>query len=191
MQKLAELFKQYNAVVTVVQSGFMDTGYDFGSDKIHLVKKPVVAMLTGEQSSSTATGEIWHLFEQQLDFPLILINADGLQQTNFKSIDVLIIPDGNYKILTEKESLLKNWVKAGGKIIALENAAAQMATGEWGIKIKKADHLICLGHNNTIKFYYCKSLSRISIEFACAVSPSRFAICAAIGPNFLKAFSPN
>lgn len=133
MQKLAELFKQYNAVVPVVQSGFMDTGYDFGSDKIHLVKKPVVAMLTGEQSSSTATGEIWHLFEQQL-LSLILINADGLQQANFKSIDVLIIPDGNYKYDGRKV-----FSKTGSRRQdhRIENAAAQMAAGEWESKLKR------------------------------------------------------
>ena len=55
--------------------------------------------------------------------------------------NVLIVAAGRYKFLSDKDASgdLKNWVKQGGKIIAIDNAVAQMATGEWGIKMKKAD----------------------------------------------------
>jgi hypothetical protein len=137
--KLDRFVKQFDASVTNVSSGFMDSGVDFGSDKIHMVNKPRVAMLTGETASSASAGEVWHLFEQQLNYPIALINASAASNMNFKNIDVLIIPDGNYKILSEKESNLKAWVRQGGKIIAMENAVAQMAAAEWGIKLKKED----------------------------------------------------
>ncbi len=136
MDQLSALVLQFNASATGVASGFMETGADFGSDKLHLIKKPVVAMLTGEGVSSTAAGEVWHLFDQQLNYPIVLLNAMNIANINLKDIDVLVIPDGNYKILSEKESVLKSWVKQGGKIIALEGAVSQMASGEWGIKLK-------------------------------------------------------
>ena len=137
--RLQELVNRFDAAVTGVSTGFMDSGFDFGSEKLHILKKPSVAMLTGEAASSTAAGEIWHFFEQQLNYPVTLINAGSIGNVNLKNIDVLIIPDGNYKILTEKESSLKSWVRQGGKIIALENAVAQMSAGEWGIKLKKEE----------------------------------------------------
>jgi hypothetical protein len=128
---------QSGSTVTPVSSGFMDAGVDFGSDKNRLLNAPRVAMLTGEDVSSTAAGEVWHLFDQELDYPIHLINANSLASQSLKDIDVIIMPDGYYKILAEKESNLKNWVKEGGKLMAIENAVSQMASGEWGIKSKK------------------------------------------------------
>ena len=134
-----DILFHYHAKADNVESGFMQTGFDFGSEKVHFIKKPNVAMLTGNNVSGTAAGEIWHLFDQQLKYPLSLINADEIGGVNWKNIDVLILPDGNYKFLSDKDGSadLKTWVRQGGKIIVIENAAAQMAAGDWGIKIKK------------------------------------------------------
>ncbi|MBK7434357.1 MAG: zinc carboxypeptidase [Chitinophagaceae bacterium] len=138
---LPGLLTQYHASADAVESGFTQSGFDFGSDKVHLIRKPRVALLTGNSVSSTAAGEVWHLFDQLLDFPVTLINAEELGGVNWKNIDVLILPDGNYKMLTEKDGAydLKTWVRQGGRIIAMENAAAQLAAGEWGFKLKKTE----------------------------------------------------
>ena len=137
--QMLQLAAQLNEVVYPVATGFMDIGFDFGSEKVHQVKPPKVALLTGEGTSSTAVGEIWHLFDQQLDYPLTLLNAANMSVSDLKKVDVLIVPDGYLKILNEKESPLKNWVRDGGKLIALENAAVQMANAEWGPKLKKSE----------------------------------------------------
>ncbi len=65
ISQFIKLAEENKAVVASVNSGYMESGFDFGSDKLHLVKKPVVAVLTGDETSSTASGEVWHLFEQQ------------------------------------------------------------------------------------------------------------------------------
>ena len=39
----------------------------------------------------------------------------------------------------EDAAEIKNWVQQGGKIIAMESAAAQIAKADWGIKLKKSD----------------------------------------------------
>ncbi len=142
IQEMIELTYQYGSKLSIVSSGFMESGVDFGSEKNHLVKKVKVAMLSGEGTSSTAAGEVWHLFEQELDYPITLINASTIADKNLKDFDVLIVPDGNYKVLAEKESNLKNWVKEGGKLIALERAVDQMAAGDWGIKSKKENDVV-------------------------------------------------
>lgn len=136
---MLQLAKQGDASVQIVNSGYMDSGFDFGSDKLHVVHAPKVALLTGEGTASTAVGEIWHLFEQQLDYPLTLLNAANIGVNDLKKVNVLIVPDSYLKILNDKESPLKNWVREGGKIIALENAAVQLANAEWGPKLKKSD----------------------------------------------------
>ncbi len=139
--EVKKLVAEMSPAYTVVQSGFMDAGFDFGSEKVHLLKKQNIAMLTGSGVSAEAAGEVWHLFEQQLHYPITLINADEIGNVNWKNIDVLILPNGFYKFLADKEGAadIKTWVRQGGKIIAMEGAVSQMAGGEWGLKLKKED----------------------------------------------------
>lgn len=132
---------QFNGVVTPIETGFSDSGFDFGSDKLHFIKTPKVAMITGRGSYSTNSGELWHFFDQLLDYPVTLINAEDFAAVNLKNIDVLVIPGGNYRFLSDKDASagLKEWVKQGGKIVATDNAVAQMSGNDWGIKMKKEE----------------------------------------------------
>jgi len=141
IQQFTDLAQRYNAAVTIVNGGFMDLGFDFGSEKVHLIKMPTVALLTGKGVNPNAAGEVWHLFEQQMNYPITLINAEEVDGSSLKDIDVLILPDGNYKFLKDKESAaeVKMWVQQGGKMIVLDNAATQVAKADWGLKLKKAD----------------------------------------------------
>jgi len=138
-QVINDAAKMYNVDAYPVSSGFVDKGFDFGSDKINIIRKSAVALLTGNGVSSGGAGEVWHFFEQQLNYPITLINADDIGRVNWKNIDVLIMPDGYYKFLSDKNAAeqLKNWVQQGGKIIALENAVAQLSKSDFGIKQKE------------------------------------------------------
>ena len=126
-------------------TGFVDKGLDFGSPSVKIIKKPSVVLLTGTGVASLAAGEIWNFFEQQLDYPIILINADDFGRMNLNDADVIIMPDGNYRLLNDKTNTnkLKEWINKGGKLIAVEGAAVQMAGGEWGIKMKKKRRIHC------------------------------------------------
>ncbi|HJU45671.1 MAG TPA: hypothetical protein VJ647_02755, partial [Chitinophagaceae bacterium] len=139
--KVAAVCNEAGVAMYPVRTGFVDKGYDFGSAKVHPVKTPQVALLAGDDINSNAAGEIWHLFEQQLDYPITLIDAGDLATINWKEISVLIMPDGDYRFMNDKPSadLLKAWINSGGKLIALERAVAQLAALDWGIKIKKQE----------------------------------------------------
>jgi len=123
-----------------IASGFMDKGADFGSGRVRLIHKPKVGVVTGEQVSSLNAGEVWHLFEQELDFPISQLNAEDLGRLDLKYYDVLILPNGYYKSLADKVAAepLRNWVQAGGRLILMENAVAQLSKLEWGLKEKGA-----------------------------------------------------
>ncbi|MDI3322107.1 M14 metallopeptidase family protein [Pinibacter soli] len=144
-QSLEQIIKsaaeQANVRVYAVSSGLVDKGFDFGSDKVHVIKSPRVALLAGKEVTSLNMGEIWHLFDQQLNYPVSLINVSDLQKVAWNSFDVLIIPDGDYDFFNEKNTNdeLKNWVKRGGKIIAVQSAVMEMAKADWGIKSKVPD----------------------------------------------------
>lgn len=128
-----------NLQPVAVETGFMDKGTDFGSPDVKIINGALkVAMLTGDQTSSLSAGEVWHFFEKQLDYPITLLNAADLARINIRNYQVLILPDGSYRILNDKavSDKLKDFVRSGGKLIALDNAVSLMAGADWGIKLK-------------------------------------------------------
>ncbi|MBD0331343.1 MAG: zinc carboxypeptidase [Chitinophagaceae bacterium] len=140
-QIVRELANKYNVQLTPVSTGFVDKGYDFGSSRVHFMQQRRIAMLTGEGVSSTAAGSIWHFFDQSIDYPLTLINANDITSSDWSKFDVLILPDGNYSFFNDKNSTdqFREWVSKGGHIIALEGAVAQLSKLDWAIKLKKTE----------------------------------------------------
>ncbi|NBR36852.1 MAG: zinc carboxypeptidase [Chitinophagales bacterium] len=130
---------QQQVAMHPISTGLVQKGFDFGSDRVRPLLAPRVALLSGEGTTSTAVGEIWHFFDQQLNYPLTLLNASSFSAADLRDIDVLIMADGRYRFLDNKElqESLKNWVSSGGKLVALEGAVAQLAKGDWGIRVKK------------------------------------------------------
>lgn len=127
--------------LTAVATGMVDKGYDFGSSKVLPLKNRRVALLTGEGTSSLGAGEIWHFFDQVLEYPVTLVNQTDISRFNWKDYDVVIMPDGNYRFLNDKSAAeqVRNWVSGGGNLVALEGAVAQLSRLDWTIKLKKDD----------------------------------------------------
>ncbi|WP_325134224.1 M14 family metallopeptidase [Hymenobacter sp.] len=116
-------------VLHAVKSGFSTTGGDLGSGSVRAVKAPTVAVVAGPGVNASAFGEVWHFFEQQLGYPLTVLGTEYLSTVPLSKFDVLILPDGNYADVYPTAALdnLKTWVRAGGKLIALEGASRFLA----------------------------------------------------------------
>ncbi|MBM3433101.1 MAG: zinc carboxypeptidase [Bacteroidetes bacterium] len=128
-----------NAALFPIATGLVESGSDFGSEKVRNFSLPRVALLTGEGIGSNAVGEIWHHFDQQLNYPISLINQSDLNRMSWTQLDVLILADGNYSFLSNKDQAeaCKKWIQGGGRLIALESAVTQLS--DWGIKLRKGD----------------------------------------------------
>lgn len=130
---LSDIAKKSGIELVPIASGFVDKGADFGSDKIRLIKKPKVVVIGGEGTSSLAFGEIWHFFEQQIKYPVSIVRPQDLNRIDWSEINVLILPSGNYSDLSNEK--LMQWIRGGGKLIAMGDAVSQMA-GIKGFDIK-------------------------------------------------------
>jgi hypothetical protein len=128
-QVVTEQAKQLGIALTPVSTGFVTKGSDFGSYSVRAVKAPKVAVLAGEGISSSAFGEVWHYFEQQIHYPITVIRTGYFNAAPLSQFDVLILPAGNYNSMFNDRTVntLKDWVRAGGKLIAMESAAAFLA----------------------------------------------------------------
>jgi len=130
--------KQFNVQADAVASGFVDKGADFGSSDVRYVHAPRVALLTGRQVAASSAGEVWNFFEQALDYPITQLNVENIMQYNLGNYDVIIAPDGGYQVLNSKGGMdkMQDFVKNGGKIIALEGGASELSGGDFGFKLK-------------------------------------------------------
>jgi hypothetical protein len=115
-------------------TGLVDSGKDFGSGSSPLVKKRSVALLCGDGTSASSVGEIWYFFEKELNYPLTLINTSITEKVDFKDYEVLILTSGLYSKI--KDTII-DYVKRGGRVIAIENAISVFA-GEKTTSLAKA-----------------------------------------------------
>ncbi len=135
---VAKATQASGAEYIALPSGFVDKGYDFGSPQVHIINAPRVTLLAGEGVSSLGMGEIWHFMEKQLKYPVNVVWGNDLNKNILRQTDVLVLAEGNYRMINDKagNEALREWVSNGGKIIALESAAEQLAKNDWGVKIK-------------------------------------------------------
>ena len=125
VEQLRQLSSEYNKNMISTTTGFVDEGKDFGSRYVQMIDAIKVAVLSGGPTSTLRFGEIWHFFEQQLHYPITVIDSDYLDRVNLWDYDVFILPGGSgyKKLLTEaKLRELKRWVDDGGKLIAIDGA---------------------------------------------------------------------
>ncbi|MFP4089518.1 MAG: M14 family metallopeptidase [Cyclobacteriaceae bacterium] len=104
-----------------VMTGFVGRGYDLGSGEVHYIEPPKVLLIGGEATSSYAFGEIWYFFEQNIEYPLTVVESGNMSRINLNDYNTLILPDGRYSDVLEAGTL-NTWIRQGGKVIALEDA---------------------------------------------------------------------
>ena len=121
---VTDLANKSGVALQPISSAFVDKGADLGSDKVRYIRKPKVVVVSGEAASSLAFGEIWHFFEQQINYPVSVIRSQDLSRIELSGIDVLILPNGNYSDLGNDKML--QWIRGGGKLIAMDAAVSQL-----------------------------------------------------------------
>ncbi|MFN4145670.1 MAG: M14 family zinc carboxypeptidase [Runella sp.] len=124
------------------ESGAVSKGSDFGSDFVNVLKTtPRVGLIAGEGTSATNVGSIWHFFDQELQYPLTLIDPNSRFGSGipFNKFDVLIVPAGGNTLIRDNQlSALREWLRAGGRLILMETATSLLADKEgFGLKNKK------------------------------------------------------
>lgn len=133
---LENLFKAYGINAKPLSSGYVEKGKDLGSSSYKLLNMPSIAAVAGPEVSSQSFGEIWHFFEQELHYPISVLNVAAVVGLDFNKVNTLIVPDGYY---TDKfVEQLTPWINAGGRLILLEDAMAAFV-GKKPFQLKKKE----------------------------------------------------
>ena len=117
-----------------VQSGMTINGNGLGSRSFQNLIRPSVMMIVGGTVNSYEAGEVWHLFEDRMEMPLVKVPESRLYLTDIYRYNVIIMVSGNYRLLNKKEKeRLKQWVSDGNTLITTGKAS------DWAIKQKIAE----------------------------------------------------
>ena len=139
LEKLEIIATQFGRTLHPITTGYSSAGPDLGAAEVHLIKPPKVAILRTDQASTLSYGEIWHYFEQQLEYPLMQVDESRLESV-LETMDQLILPNGYYGKWSNNDlnDKIMEWVRKGGKIIALAGALDHFANTE-AFKLKKKE----------------------------------------------------
>ena len=136
--KLNAIANAHARKLTAATTGFSKSGPDFGSSDVKIINQPRVGVLRGNGISSLNFGEVWYFFEQDLQYPISPIDVDYFKNVDLSKLDILILPEGGYNGILDKAGLeqLSNWIKNGGKVIAIGSAVGSF-TDKAGFDIKE------------------------------------------------------
>lgn len=121
---LNEAAKLASINVYALNDGFSLEGIDLGSNNIRVLKKPVVAVITG--GNWTSVGELWALLGNTHNIPLVKIDAEAAERVNLSKYTAIILSGG--QLSPKLGERVKAWVENGGTLIALSGASQWAST---------------------------------------------------------------
>ncbi|MEM1119235.1 MAG: M14 family zinc carboxypeptidase [Bacteroidota bacterium] len=123
---------EYQRKLTTVTTGFSQNGADFGSGQMRLIDAPKVLVVYSDATRTNSYGQVWHYFEQTIQYPFTAVTTSQLGRIPLSDFNTIILTDGRYAGMDET---LGDWIKGGGKLIAMGSAVRSFA-GKKGFKIK-------------------------------------------------------
>lgn len=119
--------KESNVELHPIFSGYANSGPDFGSSAYDFVRKPQIAIIYGEEADDNAYGHLWFYLERELKFPFSAISSGKINKGDLLRYNTLIFASGNYNLSERQLNDLRDWVRQGGRLIALEDAVKTFA----------------------------------------------------------------
>ncbi|MCL4840562.1 MAG: peptidase M14 [Bryobacteraceae bacterium] len=135
-ETVARLAVASGAEVVATGSGWVEEGINFGSNRVARLKKPRVAMVWDQPTSSLAAGHTRFVLERLYGYPVTVLRGQTLGMVDLSKFDVLIMPSGgNYAGVLGggAPERLKTWVRGGGVVIGVGGAVSYLSSQQVGL----------------------------------------------------------
>lgn len=128
--------------VSAIADGFSSEGIDIGSDNIRVIRKPVVATVTGGSGGGyggsgvnwTNVGELWALLSNTHNIPLSKVDYQTFDRADLTRYTSIVLT-GALPFSKEFIVRLNDWIERGGTLIATGTAV------QWAVSSKIATGL--------------------------------------------------
>jgi hypothetical protein len=129
-ERLSELAQETGADFYAFNSGWVTDGVNLGSPNVRYVKSPKILVAADDPTSPYSVGAIRYLFDQHYGIRASFVRTASLANLDLSEFDVIILPDArsgsvSYKSVLGKKGIqkLSDWIRAGGVIVAIKEAA--------------------------------------------------------------------
>ncbi|MDJ0657234.1 MAG: M14 family metallopeptidase [Xanthomonadales bacterium] len=120
----ADIIERSGLPAVAITSGLANAGPDLGSPRLPPLKPVRPALVVGRGVSPTEAGEVWHLLDQRVELPLVMLDTHRLDEVDLEPYTHLLMVNGNYKRLGEPVvAKIRGWIKRGGILVASKRAA--------------------------------------------------------------------
>ncbi|WP_196137989.1 M14 family zinc carboxypeptidase [Aliikangiella sp. G2MR2-5] len=127
--------KEVKIKASTITKGLGDGDYpDIGGAHFNILKKPQIALLTGNGISTYDFGAIWHTIDKNLGIRHSHLDSATLTFADLRRYNTLVIPDRFYGNFGENElNAIEDWVNTGGTLILIGHSALDFVKSEKGI----------------------------------------------------------
>lgn len=133
---VGHLWKENGKFYFPLKGSMADTGPDIGSSKHKLMIMPSIYLMVNKNVSPSSFGQVWHYFEEELKYPIHIVEHNKISSNIFDVADIIILPSGSYQEFDEAHlKKISAWVKDGGRLIVMGRANSVFA-GKEGYKIE-------------------------------------------------------
>jgi hypothetical protein len=124
------------ALGAVASTGHSEEGIDLGSENVVNVKRPRVAVLSGDGVDPGSFGAFWFMLDQQLGLRFDALEGADLSRADLSRYDVIVIPDASPRAIRGADDALKQFMQRGGRLVAVAGGA-EAAAGLAEIKVRE------------------------------------------------------
>lgn len=128
-----------------VGTALATSGVDLGGNDLVLLKEPRVALLAGQEISTTNFGWIWQLLDERMKMRVTLLSPARIGSADLEKYNVMILPSGSSASLSRllgKSGIqkIRTWLEMGGTLIAEGEGAefvADTASGLSAVRLRQ------------------------------------------------------
>lgn len=132
MVRLTELAQDIGAQTVAMDSGWVDSGPNLGSEHFVRLTLPRVAVAWDDGISQLSAGALRYVLEQRIGLPVTPIRTSRLARADLSEYDVLLVPEGDpSSVLGDAgQRAIRSFVQRGGVLVAIGDSLETFSSGD-------------------------------------------------------------
>lgn len=137
LEDVTLIAKKTGVDITATPTGWAEKGADLGSSKFINLSKPKILLVSDDPVSPIQFGSLWFMLDREYPLDYTTVSAGRFDHIQLSGYTTIILPEsyGNYASFIGKDGQqkLKDWINAGGTLIAMGEGAAFAGKNQSGL----------------------------------------------------------
>ncbi len=132
MARLTALAGEIGAQTVALESGWVDSGPNLGSEHFVRLTLPRVAVAWDDGISQLSAGAMRYVLEQRIGLPVTPIRTARLARADLSDYDVVLVPEGDpsAQLGESGQRALRAFVQRGGVLVAIGDSLETFSSGD-------------------------------------------------------------